>query len=153
MKTALFASAALALAGIALASCGKGPSTPSDFPSDAPAGITISDGRMVLPAETGDPASVYFTVTNSLDEAAMIFGVAVKGAKSATLVDPGGNELIGVGIGNGSTVEYRPGGEYVAATGLDETLAPGGTTGVTLTFAKFGDAHFPVEVLAADDAR
>jgi copper(I)-binding protein len=51
------------------------------------------------------------------------------------------------------SLSFAPGGLHVMAMDLDDKLAKGGTTDVTLDFAGGDKAVFPAEVLAAGDAR
>ncbi len=53
----------------------------------------------------------------------------------------------------GDTVKFAPGGKHVMAMELDDTLAAGETTEVTLTFLGGDKLTFPATILAAGDAR
>ena len=48
---------------------------------------------------------------------------------------------------------FEPGKLHVMAMDLDDTLQKGGTTDVTLEFTGGDQAEFPVQILAAGDAR
>lgn len=162
MKTAVLAPLALVIGTLALTACESQPQ-PAAAPSrrpDAPEGITITDGRLVLPAVPGNPGAVYFTVHNDSAGAATITGTKVKGAKDAmihqTAMTDGVSSmtmLSQVAVPAMGMVEFKPGGLHVMAMDLEDTLAKGGTTNVTLTFAGGDQADFPVEILAAGDAR
>ncbi|MBO9498381.1 MAG: copper chaperone PCu(A)C [Novosphingobium sp.] len=164
MKSALFAASALVLAGIGLASCGKGGSEPSAAASEAapeaPSGISVADGRLVLPAVKGNPGAVYFDVTNNGAKDTAIAGAFVDGAKSAMLhtsVEMNGmsamKDMDQIAVAKGATVRFAPGGNHVMAMDLDPALQAGGTTEVTLTFSDGDKVSFEAKVLAAGDAR
>lgn len=164
MKTTRFAPFAIALATLALAACGSH-QQPSGKPNSAPAmaapaqGISVSDGRLVLPAVHGNPGAVYFTVHNDTDGTATLDGAEVDGAKMAMLhqssmVD-GHTDMQQMGatdVPAGGQLVFVPGGRHVMAMNLDDTLKPGGTTNVTLSFAGGEKATFPAEILAAGNA-
>lgn len=164
MKSALFAAGALAFAGIALASCGGETSQPSATASeaapDAPTGIAATAGRLVLPAVKGNPGAVYFDLANKSDADTAISGAFVEGAKSAmlhTVVEKDGMssmmEMSEVAVPKGLTVSFAPGGNHVMAMDLDDSLQPGGSAEVTLTFSNGDKASFSAEILAAGEAR
>lgn len=158
MKCTILAGAMLVVAGIGLAACGQGAKQAqqtSAAPEGMP-GITVSDGRLVLPAVKGNPGAVYFNVDYSGDDVAMIRAVHVDGAKSATLhqtvKEPNGvsqmQELLNVKVVKGQTMKFEPGGKHVMATDLDPSLKPGDTTEVTLTFLGGDKMSFPAKVEA-----
>src|SRR5690606_17735970 len=96
MKSIIFASAALAIAGLAVSGCGQQSSqTAQETAPEGMPGITVTIGRLMLPAVKGNPGAVYFDIAYNGDDAAMIRAVAVKGAKSAmmhtTVKDAAGN--------------------------------------------------------------
>lgn len=160
MKSALYAAAALALAGFGLASCGDSGSQQSEAAPEAPAGISAKDGRLVLPAVKGNPGAVYFDITNNGGKDTAIVGAFVDGAKVAMLHTSSmeGNvasmkEMDQVPLAKGATVQFAQGGNHIMAMDLDAALAPGDTTEVTLTFADSDKVSFPADVLAAGDAR
>lgn len=161
MKTAVFASLALTLATLGLAACGSQQQQPAARPNAGPAeGISVSDGRLVLPAVPGNPGAVYFTVHNDTDGQATLEGAEVEGAKMAmlhqsTMVD-GHSEMKSmqqVDVPAGGELVFSPGGRHVMAMDLSDDLKPGGTTDVTLSFADGEKATFPAEILAAGNAR
>ncbi len=164
MKSAFLSGAALALAGIGLGACGQDSAEPTpdatEAAPDALPGIAVTGGRLVLPAVKGNPGAVYFEVANNGEKDVSIVGAFVQGAKEAMLhstVEKDGmtsmNQMSEVPVARGGTVSFAPGGNHMMAMELDDTLAPGDTTEVTLTFANGDKASFPAEVLAAGDAR
>jgi copper(I)-binding protein len=159
MKSAFPAAAALAFAGIGLASCGSGGSQSSEAAPEAPAGIAAANGRLVLPAVKGNPGAVYFDITNNGAQDTTIVGAFVDGAKTAMLhmsMSESGmasmRDMDQVPVAKGETVKFVPGGNHIMAMDLDPALQKGDTTEVTLTFSDGDKATFPANVLAAGDA-
>lgn len=162
MKTAILAPLALLLATVGLGACDsqqKQTVAPAVKPS-APEGITISDGRLVLPAVKGNPGAVYFTAHNDSASVETITGAVVKGAQGAmmhqTTVTNGVSSMdmvSKVAVPAMGELVLKPGGLHLMAMDLDDSVQKGGTTVVTLDFASGEQAEFPVEVLAAGDAR
>jgi periplasmic copper chaperone A len=160
MKSTVLAPLALALGTLVLAGCEGKQAPAAGERADAPEGISITDARLVLPAVKGNPGAVYFTVHNDSASAETIGGAEVKGAKSAmihqsTMTD-GMSEMHAMGqvaVPANGTLAFAPSGLHVMAMDLDDTLAKGGTTDVTLSFESGEKAVFPAEILAAGDAR
>lgn len=160
MKTSLFAALALTLAAAGLAACGSR-QQPTAAPKSGPAdGVSVSDGRLVLPAVKGNPGAVYFTVHNDSGSSETLQAVAVEGAGDAmmheTSMVSGHSEMHGVEkveVPAGGEVAFAPGGKHVMAMDLKDELKPGGTTDVTLIFASGEKTTFPAEILAAGNAR
>jgi copper(I)-binding protein len=153
---------AVALAA-GLAGCQQGAEQPaaeaSEAAPEAPAGIAVSDGRLVLPPVKGNPGAVYFDVVNNGEADTAIAGVSVEGAQSAmlhTTVQSGGmasmQHMDSVPLARGATVSFAPGGNHVMAMDLSDTLKAGTSAEVTLTFANGDKVSFPAEVRAPGDA-
>ena len=160
MKTTIFPAVALTLGTLGLAACGEDPQPVADAASDAPEGISVTDGRLVLPAVGGNPGAVYFTVHNDSGSSQMIRTAEVEGASSAVIHQmgtwnnqPSMDEVMQIGVPANGTLEFKPGDLHVMAMELDETLAAGGTAQVTLHFIRGDEVTFPAEILAAGDER
>jgi copper(I)-binding protein len=160
MKSAILASAALALGSFGLAACGEEATAEAEPSDTAPEGISVTDGRLILPAVGGNPGAVYFTVHNDGERDSFIRAASVEGARSAVLHqtsamngEPSMDEIFQTPVPGGSELKFEPGGLHVMAGGLAETLAAGGNTEVTLTFIGGKTATFPVEIRAAGDER
>lgn len=164
MKSALSAAALIALAGVGLAGCNQKSGEPSAATSatapDAPAGVSVAHGSLVLPAVKGNPGVVYFDITNNGAADTSIAGVHIDGVQSATLhmtMHSGGvssmMEMSSLPVTAGATVKFAPGGNHVMATGLDDGLKAGGTTEVTLTFASGDKVSFPAKIEPAGTPR
>ena len=158
-KSILASVAALGLV-MATAACGGEAEEPAaDAEPDAPAGITVSDGWMALPAVSGNPAAVYFTVSNSSDTNRMIRSAYVEGAGSAMLHQmsewnllPSMDEVMQLDVPAGGNLAFEPESYHVMAMDLADTLEVGGETEVTLTFVGGDKVSFPVEIRAPGDA-
>lgn len=160
MKTTFPAGAALTFAAFTLSACGGEPSEAPEAAPEGFPGVTVTDGRLVLPAVAGNPGAAYFTIAYDGDRIAVIRAASIEGAKSAmlhqTFEDSGVTsmgETLQVQLASGETLKFEPGGNHVMAMDLDEGLQPGGTTEITLTFLGGDKISFPAEVLAAKDAR
>lgn len=152
MRTTILASFALALG---VAGCGGEPAqSEATANPDAPAGITITDARMNLPGVAGNPGAVYFTVANASERDMNIRAAFVDGAGSAAIHQMGEfnrapvmEDVMQVPVPAGGSVAFEPGGLHVMAMDLDEGLAAGGETEVTLTFLGGDKVSFPVTIL------
>ena len=123
---------------------------------DAPEGIAVENGRLMLPAVAGNPGAVYFDVVNSGDRNRMIRAASVAGAGTTTMHvtnDTGMQEVLQVMVKAGETVKFEPGGRHVMANDLADTVVPGGEVEVTVTFVGGDKVSFPAEVRAAGEER
>ena len=166
-KAGVPARLAVCLAGaLALASCGKTPdSSPSDIASDAEAtasgqavpvagpdakpGISVSEGKLILPVIPGRPAAVYFKVRNGGPGKAVLAGVDVTGAAKAEMHKTDGSMMSSVKelqLEPGAEVDFAAGGLHVMVFDLDPKLKAGGTTELTLTFADGDKASLPLAI-------
>lgn len=158
---------ALVPVSLCLAACGSGTADAPDAVTtaeamaaapDAPEGIAIADGRLLLPAVAGNPGAVYFTIANTGENDRVIAGVHVEGAGSAMLhmsMETDGRStmqhMAEVPVPRDGEVAFAPGGLHVMAMDLGETLAVGGTAEVTLTFVGGDKASFPAEIRGPGD--
>jgi copper(I)-binding protein len=163
MRKLLLACAALSLAGLGLAACGGEPTEQVETDPDSIPGVTVTNARLILPAVKGNPAAVYFDLAYGDPGTSARIGlnrVDVAGAKSATLHEYSEwnrqktmMEMVPPVIAKGETLKFEPGGKHVMAMDLDESLAAGGTTEVTLTFAGGDKISFPAAIKGAGDER
>lgn len=140
MKSTIFAAVALALAGCTLTACGK-EEAPADAPEGMP-GVEVSNGRLVLPAVSGNPGVLYFDIIYNGDDYAVLRKVEIEGVKSTmmheTLTANGVTQMAPLpplSLVKGEMVKFEPGAKHIMAMGLDPALKEGATTEVTLTFA------------------
>jgi copper(I)-binding protein len=160
VKTANFARFALVFAALGLAACGSRQEPSAEQSATLSGTITASDGRLVLPAVHGNPGAVYFTVHNGTASPATLESVEVEGAKMAMLHETrmvgGHSEMQAMpdpAVPAGGDLVLQPGGRHVMAMDVDDSLKPGGTTTVTLSFAGGAKTTLPAEILAAGNAR
>ena len=154
-KTFAATLAAITLALGTAACSGGGDDVAETTAPDAPAGISVTDGRMSLPAVKGNPASIYFTIRNVSEEPVTIRAVNVAGAASAQLHETTEwnkqmdmQELFQLPVEPGAEVVFEPGGKHVMAFDLDDDLAAGGETEVTLSFVNGDKVSFPAKLMA-----
>lgn len=139
-----------------LAACGSEPAAPVDASPEAPQGISVTDGRMNLPAVTGNPGAVYFTLHNGSAKELAIAGAWVDGASSAEIHGPmtehhAMTAVENLQIGAESEFAFKPGKYHVMAFDLDPSVQVGGETEVTLTFETGDKVSFPARILATGD--
>ena len=141
------------------AGCGGAEEPAAPAAPEAPEGVTVSGAWLSLPAVAGNPGAVYFTIANSSENPVMIRTAHVAGAASAMIHETATwshqtdmQELFQVPLPAGGEVEFAPGGKHVMAMELDDTLAVGGTTEVTLSFTGGDKISFPAEIRAPGDA-
>lgn len=159
MKRTIWTAAALALAAVGPVACGEAPEEAPTGP-EAPEGIAVSNGRLMLPPVAGNPGAVYFDVANSGASNKMIRAVSVEGAGSAVMHQmgtwnnqPSMDEIIQIAVPAGETLTFEPGGLHVMANDLADTVTAGGQAEVTLTFVGGDKVSFPADVRAAGDER
>lgn len=157
MNRAILSAVASTALALSLVACGSEPE-PVDTAPEAPAGVSVTDGRLNLPAVAGNPAAVYFTITNQGDKDVMIRSASVMGAESAVMHTVAAyegrmdmQEVLQLSVPMGATLEFVPGELHVMAMGLDEGLEVGGESEVTLTFVGGDKISFPVEIRAPGD--
>jgi copper(I)-binding protein len=159
MKTSIWSALALALAAVGPVACGEAPEQAPAEP-EAPEGIAVTNGRLMLPAVAGNPGAVYFDIANSGERNVMIRAVSVQGASSAVLHqvgtwnnEPSMDEIFQVDVPAGGSVTFEPGALHVMANELADTVVAGGQTEVTVTFVGGDKVSFPAEIRAAGDER
>jgi copper(I)-binding protein len=156
--------AALALAAAALlpVACGGGDPAGEEVTAnpDAPEGIEVANGRLMLPPVSGNPAAIYFDITNNAAQDVMIRSVSVPDSGIAMLHQTTSwnqrtamEEVFQQPVPAGETVSFEPGGLHVMVSDLGDTMTAGSTAEVTLTFVGGDKISFPAEIRAAGDAR
>ncbi|RDC59939.1 hypothetical protein HME9302_01136 [Alteripontixanthobacter maritimus] len=159
MNKVQLAAGLLGFSALTLSGCGESAPTEEVAPEAVP-GLSVTDGRMVLAAVEGNPAAVYFNLAYDGDRGLALNRVAVEGAEDATFHQYGEMdfqvemmEMSPSPLKKGTKLEFKPGSQHVMATGVSPDLKPGGTTEVTLIVSGGDKLSFPVEILAAGDAR
>lgn len=158
MKSTIFAFVALGLGAAGLSACNREAPKEEAAP-DAKPGVTVSNGRVVLPAVSGNPGALYFDIVNNSDDYAVLRKAEVAGATETmmhdVLNDNGVSQMVPlapVNLTKGETVKFEPGGKHIMAMDLDPALKAGGTVQVTLTFAGGDKLSFDAQVEAPGGA-
>jgi copper(I)-binding protein len=141
------------LAALALAACHQGPASTAQE-SPVAGQLSVTGGKLVLPAVAGNPGAGYFTVTNGTAQPASLTGAAVEGAAKAEMHETSGGSmepLTALTLGPGAAVTFEPGGKHLMVFGVPKPLQAGGTAKLTLTFAGGQTASGPLQVAAAGD--
>jgi len=108
----------------------------------APAGLTVSNARVVLAAVAGNPAAVYFGLSYSGAPVVTLTGVTVEGA-GMTMIhnyaeDKGAMKMVMAGpvtLSKDAPVTFAPGGLHVMAMEPAAEWKAGDTVNVTLTLS------------------
>lgn len=153
MSKCIRAALALAVTAIAATACSEAPEQEAQTAPEAPDGIAVTNGRLMLPAVAGNPGAVYFDVANSGERNMVIRAVDVQGAGSAMMHTGDMEEMSQVMVPPGETVKFAPGEQHVMAMDLADTVTAGGQAEVTVTFVGGDKVSIPAEVRAAGDER
>lgn len=151
----LTAAIAFALApALLLSACDKPADTKAEASAtpEAKPGISVTDGRLVLPAVKGNPAAAYFTLSNTSTGKATIAAASIDGADSAEIHQTQNDQMIKVDrieADPGTTLKFAPGGLHVMVFGLKSDPAPGSKVEMTLTFGDGDKLSTPLTVEAA----
>lgn len=152
-----FAPLFLAISLTALSACNQQPAKDeaTSAAPEAKPGLALTEGSLVLPAVKGNPAGGYFTLVNNGDKAVTLAAVSVTGAARAEMHETTGGSMAPLAkleIKPGETVKFERGGKHVMAFYLDGTLAVGGTSEITLTFADGDKVSAPLKLEAPGGA-
>lgn len=161
MLKPLYAAFLLCGTGLALTACSEGGDAPAaESEAAESSGLTITNGRMMLPPVAGNPAAVYFDIAYEGEGETTIASAYVAGADRAELHDMSGSsgamvmgQMAPLALQPGERASFEPGGKHVMAFDLSPELAAGGTTEVTLTLASGDKQSFAVTIQSAGDAR
>lgn len=116
---------------------------------EAKPGVSVIDGKLVLPVVTGRPGAVYFKLRNDGDKAASIVSAHVQGATSAEIHETKGGTMAAVkkvDVGANQSVEFAPGGLHIMVFELPADFQSGGTTELTLSFADGDKISVPLAI-------
>lgn len=140
------------LAALALTGCQEKAAAPADANPDAKPGLALTDGKLTLPAVSGNPGAGYFTLSNGTAAPATLAAVSITGSEKAEMHETSGGSmapLAALTLKSGETVKFEPGGKHVMAFGLGGSVTPGSKAEITLTFADGDKLSAPLEVVAA----
>lgn len=145
---------------VALAGC-KGETPPAaDAPTTAAAtepaakpGLSLTGGRLVLPAVKGNPGAVYFTLVNGSARTVTLAGIDVAGAGMAMLHDTtqvDGHstmaEMKDPAVAPGGTLALAPGGKHVMVGDIPSEWQAGSKAELTLVFADGDKLSAPLTI-------
>ena len=151
----IYAALALGLGSLALGAC----SQETAETEEAAPPLSATEGRMFLPAVEGNPAAIYFELTNDSDRAIAVRKAEVAGTERAEMHDYMEfdekimTQIDMVTLDPGETLSFEPGAKHVMAYEVSPDLKPESVTSVTLTMAGGSTMSFDVDVLPADAER
>ncbi|MFP5395980.1 MAG: copper chaperone PCu(A)C [Alphaproteobacteria bacterium] len=142
--------ASLAVLGLAACSGAKdAEKAEATAAPEAKPGIVISEGRMILPAVSGNPAGAYFTVQNGGPANVSIAAIAIDGVGKTEVHQTTGGQMKPVervDVNAGTTTKFERGGLHVMAFELDGKLKAGGSTEMTVTFSDGDKVSAPLKL-------
>jgi periplasmic copper chaperone A len=118
---------------------------------EAKPGVSLASAELVLPVLAGRPGAVYFQITNDSDQPVSLVSAYVEGATSAEIHGMSGGMMEkrdAIAIKPGEAVVFERGGLHVMAFELADSLAAGGTSELTLTFADGDKISAPLTIIA-----
>lgn len=137
------------LALLAATSCAE-PKSPT---ATAAAGeVAISNGKLVLPAVSGNPAAAYFTLTNGTAETVSLAAVSVEGSVKSEMHQTSSGSMSPIttlNMGPGASVSFERGGKHVMVFNPARSLKPGASAKLTVTFSGGKTASAPLAVESA----
>jgi len=151
MTKSIWPALALTLAALGPAACGDASDPGADAEAAALADVKVTNAKLMLPAVAGNPGAVYFDVANASDRNMVIRAVSVAGAGSAMLHTADMQEMTQVMVPPGETVKFEDGKQHVMAMNLADTVKPGSTAEVTVTFVGGDEVKAQAQVHAAGD--
>ena len=151
----IYAAVALGFGTLALGAC----SQETTEAEEVVAPLSVTEGRLFLPAVEGNPAAVYFTITNDSDRAVAVRKAEVDGAERTEMhdfmeVDNSVMSMVdSVTLDPGETLSFEPGAKHLMAFDISPDLKPESVTSVTLTMLGGDTMSFDVDVLPANAER
>ncbi len=137
---------------LALAACGGTKDEEKAAPTAAPEakpGISVSEGKMILPAVSGNPGGVYFTLENGGEAKVSVASISIDGVGKTEIHETIGGQMKPVerlDVEGKTTVKLERGGLHVMAFNLDNKLQAGGTTEMTVTFSDGDKVSAPLKL-------
>ena len=122
---------------------------------DAKPGITVSGGVLVLPAVKGNPGAAYFALGNGGPAVSTLAAVSIDGAGKAEMHETSRGSMApfkDLAVKPGETVKFERGGKHVMVFDIADTVKPGGSAEMTLTFAGGDKVSAPLKVQSMSDA-
>lgn len=158
----------LAFLSMSLASCGpNGAPEPTSSASTSaetsasptkPA-LSLSGGKLVLPAVKGNPGAAYFTLTNGTAGPVTVASIEVAGAGMTMLhetVEKGGHSTMTMldspHVKPGETLKLAPGGKHLMVDAVPDSAKVGGTIELTITFTDGHKLSAPLAIVGPGGA-
>jgi len=143
-RTMLMMISLLILTG-GLAACTTMPTNPT---------IRVEDAWVRPAAVEGGNGAAYLTLINETGQDDALISADAEFATSAEIHQTvmGDNDTMSmvpvdqIDLPRGKTVKLEPGGYHIMLIGIDQTLEPGSTVTIALTFEKAGHFEIPFEV-------
>lgn len=119
---------------------------------DAPSGLSVSDGVLVLPVVKGRPGVAYFALSNAGEKPTSLAAVFIDGVGKTEMHETKGGKMAPmnwVQVEAGQTVRFERGGKHVMLFDVGDTLKAGGAAEMTLTFSGGDKLSTPLRIEAA----
>ena len=103
--------------------------------------VSVENARVVMPANAGAPAALYFDMSNRGGTDAVLRTATVEHATGANIMEsdrPVNENALMIAVHPGETVHFSPAGPYVAVSGYDSSVVPGATLKVQFGFGNSG---------------
>ncbi|QZH74274.1 MAG: copper chaperone PCu(A)C [Erythrobacter sp.] len=116
--------------------------------------VTVSNARIVLPPEAGQPAAIYFDIENLGPNSVQVVGVDVGNSVRARMADidgPAAREARNVAVGPGETLTLGPDAELLVLSEYGSEVIPGATIPVVLTFGNSDTIAFSAPVMVDEE--
>lgn len=114
-------------------------------------GITLADGKLVLPAVSGNPGAAYFALDNESTGTVSIASIAIEGVGKAEVHQTMGGQMKPIDridVEAKTVIKFEPGALHVMAFDVSGNLKPGDTTEMTVTFADGDKVSAPLKLEA-----
>lgn len=142
------------LSVLALSGCGQARDEAKPAPTEAPdakPGLSVADGKFLLPAVAGNPGAAYFAVDNESTSTVSIAAIAIDGVGKTEIHQTVGGQMKPIDridVEPKTVVRFERGGLHVMAFDLDGKLKAGETTEMTITFADGDKVSAPLKLEA-----
>lgn len=160
MRHSIFAAAVLGFGSLSLAGCGEQAAEETAVADDTIAGLKVTNPRLIMPAVSGNPASLYFDIDYGGDKGLALRALEVENAENAALHEYSEwnfemvmQEMGPLALQTGDRVSFEPEDRHGMVFGLAQTVEPGAKAMAYLVFAGGAKHGFEAEVRGATDDR
>jgi len=120
---------------------------------EAKPGLSLTEGKLVLNAVSGNPGAAYFTIVNNSEKAVTFVASHIEGAGRSEMHGPLGEHrtmlaIENLVIGPHSRMVFEPGKYHVMAFEIGADIVAGGNTEITLTSADGDKISAPLKIEA-----